>query len=145
MFAFKREEHSAQRNVLIEKDKNFTDIERYCIEKYDTVEVIRGNKKLYGLLYASGLRGGKGTKEYRKKRDYKHATITVGYSSVCLIQGTTLQKVFSSSFLSISDDTKNGIFVSVKPARCILFEKNLVQVCEESWDEYRRNVPIMGG
>ncbi len=148
MFAFNKDKHTAERSVIIEKktkdvSKYLSEISKYVFEKYDTIEVIKGENRIVGLLSGSGYRGGP-----IKKRTEKTETKTIGYSSVTLIIGTNLINTQGIYGKTIHDDTYNNLIVYINPCKIVLIEKNIVGAYEKARAEYHiwlSTRPLMGG
>ena len=134
MIAFERDEYRTHRHIIVEKIgyKYLSPICDYDFEKYDTVEVIFGNKRQIGLLG-----GGSGYRCGTKTKNNAHIEhLIIGFAYVHLVYGSSISKTSKNALNTISDDTKYNKIIHVHPCRIVLIEKNIVGAYEKSWESY---------
>jgi hypothetical protein len=139
MYAFERQKHESKREVLIEKNGHLHEVEDYFIENYDTVELVltNGEKIAEGVLnYTGGYRGGDNGK-------------TLGYFSVSLFIGTKCKEFTDFKYMRPRHtNEKQKVFLRLYPCRCVLIEKNTIEIQEKIMEEIRKDWlknPIFGG
>ena len=150
MYALSRKENKSKREVIIEKDKCYSNIynsnaDSPQFEDFDTVEILVGmHNRFVGLLTGYCYRGG--GQFTIKYRDGRRKTVgrkytdkkTIGYATVSFISGSNL-------FNYLSDDVENDILIFIHPVKIVLIEKNFVGLYEQIRNMEREMPTPIGG
>lgn len=133
MFAITKDTNFVIKHVIIEKYTTisyrfYSTMTVYDLQKYDTIELVKGDERLIGFIEGYSYRNG-----YKNKK-------TISYATVNMINSNGREFHFS-------DSIKTGIPIYIKPHRIVLIEKNIIQNHIDLDEKIRANWPrfIFGG